>query len=602
MKNRDFKKTSFPIIIQPNLGKPLLLNLWDLGKDQYSQGELSFRAICATKNPFKRQEIINFFQNKIFIEPLMEVSGKFSDRRGKRISLKVESTANINTKVKKKDLKSARKCEIYDFKKKLLKVRKVFGKRKNLCEIFFKIVNIEGIRNLLNETIKNFILFDLVHYDESDKELKRNPHSIAIYNKNWKDIKFIHVTDTHIARRNDFIAYFLKLKTLYRIRKQERTFNELTYSENLTLNRNYQFKRGIQDDRLDDFRHGKLNFNYNLRMFIKHVNDVADSGNLDFIIITGDLIDYIDIAYGNRKYKNNFHVLLEILLGKDNKTKFIDKELLNQNEINVPIFTLVGNHDYRKGHYSLKLGKLYEKFGITRKDIKGYRDKKIFFYPKALYSRDKFLKDYYRYFNPSLNYMLEIGEKFQFIFLDTGQDSIANLHGILKSAPSTKGIKNYQIHLLRAFLRLSKQKKIIIAMHTPPVSPNLSIFKRWRLKRKFDLNRKIEWSDFYEENLLRLIGIPRIDKILKFKYQTIMYNWKTFLKILVGTDKKVSKKINIILCGHTHTLKEFRLKSANSEETTRLNLGFYFTPIYILNPCKIYTDKYREKINKFNNS
>jgi predicted phosphodiesterase len=430
--------------------------------------------------------------------------------------------------------------------------------------------------------------------------LKRNYHSIAIFDKSWKDFKFIHVTDFHIARRNDFIAYFLKLKTLYRVKNQGRSFNELKFSEKLTLDRNYKFETGLQEERLDDFRHGKLNFNYNLRIFIKYVNEIAKSGNLDFIIITGDLIDYIDIAYGNKKYKNNFHVLLDILLGRDNKTKFTDKELLNQDEINVPIFTLVGNHDYRKGHYSLKLGKLYKKFGITRKDIKGYRDKKIFFYPKALYSRDKFLRDYYRYFNPNLNYMLEIGDQFNIIFLDTGQDSIANLHGILKSAPSTKGIKNYQINLLRSYLKLSKDKKVIIAMHTPPVSPNLSRFKRWRLKRKFDLNRKIEWSDFYEENLLKLIGTPRIDKILKFKYQTIMYNWKTFLKLLVGEDKKVKKKINVILCGHTHTLKEFRLKSAKEKEKTRLNLGFYLTPIYIRNPCKIYTEKYREKINSFN--
>ncbi|MEJ2248481.1 MAG: metallophosphoesterase, partial [Candidatus Lokiarchaeota archaeon] len=448
MNTREFKKTKFPIIIEPNLGKPHLLNLNDFHEIENQENNVIFNATCAKLKNQDLNSVSRFFQKQTFIQPLLKDEGDFYEKRGKYFSLEVLNVSEVDTKIKKRKLKNKRDCEVYDFRKKLLKVRKVFGKRNCLCEIEFKIKNVKEIKELLGRSDKSFILFDLVQFSQNDKEVKRNFHSIAIFNKDWKDFNFIHVTDFHVARRNDFIAYFLKLKTLYRVRKQGRNFNELTYSEKLTLDRNYKFQQGIQEERLDDFRHGKLNFNFDLRLFIKYVNEVAKTGKLDFIIITGDLIDFIEIAYGNNKYENNFHVLLDILLGKNNKTKFTDTELLNLTELNVPIFTLVGNHDYRKGHYSLKLGKLYQKFGITRKDIKGYRDKKIFFYPKALYSRDKFLRDYYRYFNPNLNYMLEIGDFFNFIFLDTGQDSIANMHGILKSAPSTKGIKNYQIRLL----------------------------------------------------------------------------------------------------------------------------------------------------------
>ena len=37
-----------------------------------------------------------------------------------------------------------------------------------------------------------------------------------------------------------------------------------------------------------------------------------------------------------------------------------------------------------------------------RKDIKNYEDSKDFSYIKALYSKRRFLKDYFRFFNPIL--------------------------------------------------------------------------------------------------------------------------------------------------------------------------------------------------------
>ncbi|MFX0177771.1 MAG: metallophosphoesterase, partial [Candidatus Hodarchaeota archaeon] len=336
---------------------------------------------------------------------------------------------------------------------------------------------------------------------------------------------------------------------------------------------------------------------------IGFVNSKVKDNELDFVLMTGDLIDYLKIARGNFLYNNNFEVFLEILLGINrglDKPPYLgkDDEFINKKEIIAPIFTIVGNHDYRKGHYGLRFGQIHKIFGMTRSDVKGYYDIKFFDYFFALYSRDKFLKDYFRYFNPNLNFKVNIGNKYNFIFLDTGQDSIADMHDLLKGGPSTKGIKDYQVDLLRSYIKLSYDEKIIIIMHTPPISPSLGKLKRRKFKRRFKIkNRSLKWSDFYEENLKNYEGTGRLDKIVNLKYETIMYNWATLLKIFTGSDKIIRRKVDLVLCGHTHTLKEYRLKEA--KETERINFGFLFFPIYIEVPCEVYTSSYRKNFKQF---
>jgi len=172
------------------------------------------------------------------------------------------------------------------------------------------------------------------------------------------------------------------------------------------------------------------------------------------------------------------------------------------------------------------------------------------------------------------------------------------LHDLLKGGPSTKGVKDYQIDLLRDYIRLSHDKRIIVVMHTPPVSPNLSRAKRKKYKKKLNItNRELEWWDLYEENLKNYDGTGRLDRILNLKYQTVMYNWGTILKIFTGSDKIIKRKVDLIICGHTHTLKEYRLKEA--KDTEWINLGFWIFPLYIEVPCEIYTSIYREKFNEF---
>ena len=134
--------------------------------------------------------------------------------------------------------------------------------------------------------------------------------------------------------------------------------------------------------------------------------------------MTGDLIDFVKIANNNNLYKNNFFVFIEILLGLnrglDENPEFTEREHINIQEILVPIFTIAGNHDYRKGHYSLNI--FHRIFGLTHRDIKGYKDDKIFNGLKALYSKVRFLYDYFLFINPNRNFRFNIGLKYSFIF------------------------------------------------------------------------------------------------------------------------------------------------------------------------------------------
>ena len=600
MYNLDLKKGDYPIIIKPNMGQPILINLRDF-KDENGvlNKKISFEAFIITIPNQSVKEILEFFHLNIYIQPILKDEGDFAKRRGGRYPLYIFEIERI----KKLDFRDQavleeENCIMWDVFNSLLQIDNIFGKRKNLYKVIFQIKQIKAIDRLFKESNRSSLLFDIVHDLPNRIENKINYHSIAFFDKDWAEFKFIHATDFHIARRNDFIAKFLKDKAGDKVKKWK-----LKPSKKIPfiLTRDFEFKLEFQEDRMDELRIAKYNFNSNLRKLIKYINEQVREKKLDFVLMTGDLIDYVDIARGNYQYKNNFYVFIEILLGinrgLDKPPYLTDDEYVNKQEIIAPIFTIVGNHDYRKGHYSLHIGSLYKIFGLTNREIKGYNDIKFFDYFKVLYSKNKFLKTYFRYINPNLNYKIKIGDQYNFIFIDTGQDSIADMHDLIKSAPSTKGLKDYQIDLLRTYIKLSKNEKIIIVMHTPPVSPNLSYFKKRKFKKKFKLKRKLEWSDFYEHNLKNYIGNGRLDKILNLKYQTIMYNWATLLKIFTGSDKIIKRKVDLILCGHTHTLKEFRLKEAR--ETEHIRMGFYITPIYIEIPCEVYTSRYRDTFKTF---
>ncbi len=141
-----------------------------------------------------------------------------------------------------------------------------------------------------------------------------------------RELKFFHVTDTHTASRNDLIP------------------------EVLTETRNRYDRRDVK------LRY--INFNDNLRAVIKHAN----KEKVDFLVISGDLIDYfhegiLDHDGGQYWYQDyqagepgefggwlgfpaqadsNFKKLIDIITGQDGRGE----------KLNCPVFCIPGNHDY----------------------------------------------------------------------------------------------------------------------------------------------------------------------------------------------------------------------------------------------------------------
>lgn len=157
----------------------------------------------------------------------------------------------------------------------------------------------------------------------------------SVYSKKqWKNFGIMHATDLHVANTNDSIY----------IRLKDHGFPE-------TANTHFQ------------------NFNDNFRDFIRYANKLHASGEIDIIMLTGDLIDY---QYENREDEKrnrfgNFLFFERMIKGQ----KRSSKEGVKIEELNVPILTTLGNHDYRKLSYLLncEVGAEKNVIGMVREAV-----------------------------------------------------------------------------------------------------------------------------------------------------------------------------------------------------------------------------------------
>ena len=207
-------------------------------------------------------------------------------------------------------------------------------------------------------------LFDLVFTDKSKKCEKVNYHSIQFVSDFEKGVNFIHLTDLHTAKRNDEILdEVLKKKS-----KSKRSRKEIEASY--------------------------INFNDKLREFIREANKLADNGKLDFVVITGDLVDFAFHGWEDEPNvaENNWKIFINIVTGAGKeKEKGKGKEKGNPG-IKVAIFTSTGNHDWRLHPYDpriflklrsipkiilnsirkLRVSYFNEKFGLYYEELKHY--------------------------------------------------------------------------------------------------------------------------------------------------------------------------------------------------------------------------------------
>lgn len=156
-----------------------------------------------------------------------------------------------------------------------------------------------------------------------------NHHAIYVHEslKDSAEFTILHITDTHIAKRNDLIP-----EILCKVRNKSEC---------------------------DDLKKRYINFNDNLRAFIKEANKRIESGENVIVVLTGDITDYYFDGYWDGKFvcgqgiggepgwpdrrkkldgswNSNMLQFIEIITGEDSKI----------GALKCPIFTILGNHDY----------------------------------------------------------------------------------------------------------------------------------------------------------------------------------------------------------------------------------------------------------------
>ncbi|MDH5680487.1 MAG: metallophosphoesterase, partial [Spirochaetota bacterium] len=117
--------------------------------------------------------------------------------------------------------------------------------------------------------------------------------------------------------------------------------------------------------------------NDNFRDFIDDVNDKAKAGEVDFVFITGDIVDFVQlgVSEGTKGYDNNWQLFEEILIGSDSEDdrKNVSKNGKKISGITVPVYTSTGNHDWRTNPYDPSMSEgLSNSYGLTQKEMEHF--------------------------------------------------------------------------------------------------------------------------------------------------------------------------------------------------------------------------------------
>jgi len=456
--------------------------------------------------------------------------------------------------------------------------------------------------NLSTEVIDFLKSFNFVMFDVGFKRLNKsewiNYHSIVVSKNEWTDFKFFHATDLHLAERNDRIYDIVK-KWKSLVRKSQ--VGEIIAQGAKTVSffqRLLMRKPEVKAKTIKPLHKRYINPNNNFRNFIKLSNRQVIQNDLDFIVLTGDIIDFSILSKIDKEKRksldfeyeySNWRIFKEILLNQPQEKR---RGMVSGEELLCPIFTIPGNHDFRPYHYDLRWGNLYKKIGLTGDEAIALNTELMANPISSITKSFRALKAYLIEINSSLDYCLKLGQN-NFVFLNSGSDSFKNIMDFLSGHPSVTGLTNKQIKYLENLVNteIKPGDNTFVLIHGPPINPKqtISSFKRFSIsKTQQDVLTTI---DQYKESLMVKLGknssSARIDDKFDVRYGTISSNWAKLLKFCL--DFSV-----LTLSGHTHLLKEFRLSN-----TQKMPASTSDTSPYILekleSPAAIFYDFYSEQ-------
>lgn len=326
------------------------------------------------------------------------------------------------------------------------------------------------------------------------------------------------------------------------------------------------------------------------------MNKKVFKNELDFIVLTGDLVDYTVLSKFSKKARklnqfnyeeSNWKVFKDIIINpKSQKTA---EGIKKGKELLCPIFTTVGNHDYRPYSYDLTWGEMYKKIGLNAAEALALNELFSSSPITAIMKSTSALKGYLSEINPSLDFSLILGDN-NFIFLNSGSDSFKNIRDLVRGHPSVTGLTGKQIKYLENLInhKIKEKSNTFLFLHGPPINTggeklSINIFEK---KGRRFLKEKIEE---YRESLLHKLGQPtsnaRLDRHFNVKYGTVSSNWEKIIKFCKDYS-------TLVLAGHTHMQREFRLE--DPETKTRVYDSPPFSLKKIENPAAVYYDNYSE--------
>ena len=622
------EKTEKSILVSPNLGRPLILKIDRKLKKKHFRTNLLFISNDSdpeniSKSLQKEISLVPLFDYKwsyklIFFKKPKGLFSKWRERRAKKKrkkfledKAKIISEADLDLEQLKK-LKSRlhRGEPIFS---KVIKVEEspiipihnvsyindlnpqeiliknhVFGELNKFYKINIEFTLSKEVLKFLKE--RNFVMFD-IHCPNS----QINYHSLVVSKQKWKDFTFVHATDLHLAERNDRIYEIIKKWTESSIRESVEDFFEKV-KKKLKIKKKKQKQEAILSNIKIPLRKRLINPNNQFRKFIKLMNRRVLRNELDFIVLTGDLVDYTILSRLSKKLRklnefryedSNWQIFKNTILNIPLKEK--NKGVIRGEELNCPIFTTLGNHDFRPFHYDLTWGEMYKKIGLNASEAIALNELFSASPITALTKTSLALKGYLSEINSSIDFSIMLGNNL-FIILNTGSDSFRNLRDLITGHPSVTGISHKQIQYLENLInnQITKDTNTFLFLHGPPLNAeakklSINIFEK---KGSRFIRKKI--SEF-KESLIKKLGKPistaRIDGVFNIKYGCVSSNWERLIEFC--------KNYAILtLCGHTHNNQEFRL------EETEKKSSVYDAPPFRLkkieNPAAIFYDNYSD--------
>ncbi|MBN1222141.1 MAG: metallophosphoesterase [Candidatus Aminicenantes bacterium] len=338
-------------------------------------------------------------------------------------------------------------------------LKRVLSGQKQLS--FFNVkLAISAQESELDTYSNKFLMFNLHH-----PKMEPSFHSVVLLFHNWERYRFCFITDTHVAEVWDKIQNDL----LCLPSEGEETRRQKLFSLSKALS-----GKSLRDN--------FINPNSNLVHFIKKANTMSSNGELDFVIAGGDLVDYKFKKY--RKLRDASYSDTNVELFE----KIITGRYEPDVELQVPLWTVAGNHDYRLYPYEIRnyglehcgLHAFQTDFFLKSKNEKNRRS----FTVKDLRSvlgitgRKHSLDHYFIHFNPMSDFSFNI-KNTRFICVDSGRDAFLNaihthilrfknlIKAILNSwhFPDSEGLSDRQVRFVQKEADKEAVRNVVLIFH-----------------------------------------------------------------------------------------------------------------------------------------